>query len=80
MIYVHGVDGAFAIYGQRLFNMHRLPFFDASSLAKWQGGSPATTTVQRPKSTRAVALLKAGKYISVGWWAWTWTWTLEPAQ
>ena len=80
MMYVHGVDGAFAIYCQRLFNMHRLPFFDASSLAKWQGGSPATTTVQRPKSTRAVALLKAGKYISVGWWAWTWTWTLEPAQ
>ena len=24
--------------------MHRLPFFDASSLAKWQVGSPATTT------------------------------------
>ena len=43
-MYVHGVDGAFAIYCQRLFNMHRLPFFDASLLVKWQGGSPATAT------------------------------------
>ena len=38
MMYVHGVDGAFAIYCQRLFNMHCLPFFDASSLTKWQVG------------------------------------------
>ena len=45
MMYFHGVDGAFAAYCQKLFNMHRLPFYDASSLAKWEVGSPATTTL-----------------------------------
>ena len=45
MMYFHGVDGAFAAYCQKRFNMHRLPFYDASSLAKWEVGSPATTTL-----------------------------------
>ena len=44
-MYFHGVDGAFAAYCQKRFNMHRLPFYDASSLAKWEVGSPATTTL-----------------------------------
>jgi hypothetical protein len=44
MMYFHGVDGAFAAYCQKRFNMHRLPFYGASSLAKWEVGSPATTT------------------------------------
>jgi hypothetical protein len=45
MMYFHGVDGAFAAHCQKRFNMHRLPFYDASSLAKWEVGSPATTTL-----------------------------------
>ena len=54
MAYVHGVDGAFAIYCQRLFDMHRLPFFGASSLVKWQVGSPATTTQTKPYKSGGV--------------------------
>ena len=45
MMCFHGVDGAFAAHCQKLFNVHRLPFYDASSLAKWKAGSPATTTL-----------------------------------
>ena len=44
VMYVYGMDGSFANYYQRLFNQHRLPFYDAGSLAKWEVGSPATAT------------------------------------
>ena len=42
-MYLTGLDCLFANYCQRLFNQHRLPFYDANSLAKWEVGSPATT-------------------------------------
>ena len=41
-MYLTGMDCLFTEYCQRLFNQHRLPFYDANSLAKWEVNSPAT--------------------------------------
>jgi hypothetical protein len=41
-MYITGLDGPFANYCQRLFNQHRLPFYDANSLAKWEIDNLAT--------------------------------------
>jgi hypothetical protein len=41
----YGADGAFAACCQKLFKVHRLPFYYPSSLAKWEAGGPATTAL-----------------------------------
>jgi hypothetical protein len=75
---VHGVNGTFAMHCQRLFNTHRLPFFDAFSLAKWQVGSPATTTKTKLDKSGGVCEGKTRRFCEIDWWAWTWA--LGPAR
>ena len=41
-MHLTGMDCLFTECCQRLFNQHRLPFYDANSLAKWEVNSPAT--------------------------------------
>ena len=41
-MYHAGIDGPFAAYCQKKFKYHRLPFFDAASLAQWGENSWAT--------------------------------------
>ena len=41
-MYHAGIDGPFAAYCQKKFKNHRLPFFDAASLAQWRDNSWAT--------------------------------------
>jgi hypothetical protein len=50
-MYLTGMDCLFTEYCQRLFNQHRLPFYDANSLTKWEVNSPATA-IKHDRATK----------------------------